>query len=85
MLQNVVLESPNTKPERVTAAGKTATAQTGQFDGDREICHSWFAGWYPVSNPELVIVIMKENGASGNADCAPVFKKVVDTLTTEVK
>lgn len=85
MLQNVVLESPNTKPERVTAAGKTATAQTGQFDSDREICHSWFAGWYPVSNPELVIVIMKENGASGNADCAPVFKKVVDTLTTEVK
>lgn len=85
MLQNVVSSSSKTKPEKVTAAGKTATAQTGQFDGEKEICHSWFAGWYPVENPELVIVIMKENGSSGNADCSPVFKKVVDTLTTENK
>lgn len=85
MLQSVVAKSPKSKPKNVTAAGKTATAQTGQFTDGKEIYNSWFAGWYPADNPELVIVIMKENGTSGNADCSPAFKMAVDTLTTEGK
>lgn len=77
-----VEENAKAKPEKVTAAGKTATAQTGQYIGGKEICHSWFAGWYPAENPKLVIVIMKERGNTGSSDCAPVFKNIVDSLTT---
>ncbi len=34
------------------SAGKTATAQTGQFVNGREILNTWFAGVYPYENPE---------------------------------
>ncbi len=83
MLEQVVKVNEKALPKKVSAAGKTATAQTGQYRDDKEICNSWFAGWYPADKPELVIVIMKEYGVSGNADCAPVFKKTVDSLTME--
>ena len=64
------------RPERFSAAGKTATAQTGIFDKDgNEICNTWFGGCFPADEPQYIAVIMKQGGASGSYDCAPVFKK----------
>lgn len=85
MLTSAVSENERIRSETVTAAGKTATAQSGQFVDGEEVCHTWFAGWYPSKDPELVIVLMKESGVTGVSDCGPVFKNIVDSLTSDSK
>lgn len=62
------------------SAGKTATAQTGQFTDDNEVLNTWFAGIYPNDNPKYAIVILCENGVSGATDCCPVFRTIVENL-----
>lgn len=63
------------------SCGKTATAESGQYDKNgAEISHSWYVGFFPYENPQYVICIMKENGASGSSDCAPVFKEVAEGI-----
>ena len=74
------------QPYNVTAAGKTATAQTGiYFENSAEKLNSWFIGVIPASNPKYVISVMKENGKSGSLDCAPVFKKISEEIVKEGK
>lgn len=68
------------KPDACTAAGKTATAQTGTFENGVELYNTWFAGWFPAEKPRYVVVVMKERGSGGASDCAPVFKKIADSL-----
>ena len=49
------------KPERISAAGKTATAQTGRYNEDgREITNSWFCGFFPAHKPKYVAVILSD-------------------------
>ncbi|MBR0413369.1 MAG: hypothetical protein IJI47_07400 [Eubacterium sp.] len=62
------------------AAGKTGTAQTGQYKHGTELCNTWFAGIYPYDNPKCCIVVMCEEGRSGAEDCCPVFRTVVENL-----
>lgn len=69
------------KPDGGTAAGKTATAQTGWYDGEREILHTWFAGYFPADQPEYAIVVLKEDGSSGATDGAPVFKEIAEGIS----
>ena len=57
-------------------AGKTATAQSGDFSSGKERLVTWFAGFFPYENPKYVLVILNEDGVSGSADCAPVFSAV---------
>lgn len=83
MLTSVVENgnAASAKPEKFSAAGKTATAQTGIFNSDgAEICNTWFAGCFPADEPKYVAVVMKQGGASGSFDCAPVFKKIADSI-----
>lgn len=61
-------------------AGKTATAQTGQYNNGKEILHTYFAGVYPYDNPKYSIIIMNENGTSGAVDCCPIFKIIVQMI-----
>lgn len=62
------------------SAGKTSTAQSGIMDGDREILYTWFAGFYPYSDPKYSIVVMTEDGKSGSEDCCPIFRTIVENL-----
>ena len=62
------------------SAGKTATAQTGQYFLGKELLNTWFAGVYPCDNPKYAIVVMCENGRSGSEDCAPIFRQIVEKL-----
>lgn len=64
------------------SAGKTATAQSGQYVNGKEILHTYFAGVYPYDDPEYVIVVMNEDGKSGSGDCGPVFRNLVEMLET---
>ena len=69
------------KPKDFSAAGKTATAQTGIFDKNGvELCNTWFGGFFPSDNPKYAVVIMKQGGSSGAEDCAPVFRQIADSI-----
>lgn len=72
----------NGKPANVTAAGKTATAQTGRYNesGDEILC-TWFCGYFPFENPQYTVVIFNENGSFASEDCAPVFKEIAENIT----
>lgn len=83
MLTSVVEKgnASKAKPENTTAAGKTATAQTGTFyKNGVEICNTWFGGFLPADNPEYVVIILKQGGNSGAEDCAPIFKTIADKI-----
>ena len=68
-------------PMNSSAAGKTATAETGQTVDGQKIVHTWFAGFYPAENPEYVIVVFREDGDSSAVDCAPVFRDIADAVS----
>ena len=71
----------NAKPYKGGAGGKTASAQTGQYDENgSEIVHAWFAGFYPAQNPRYTIVVFVEGGYSGSDAACPVFKKIADEI-----
>ena len=70
-------------PMMYNAAGKTATAETGWIENGREIVHTWFAGYYPANNPQYVIVVFKEDGSSSATECAPIFRDIVDNISSE--
>ena len=70
------------KPTRVSAAGKTGTAQTGSFDEvGNEKLDAWFAGYFPAENPKYVVAVVVENGTTGNMSAGPVFAEIADNLT----
>lgn len=56
----------------VTSGGKTGTAQVG---GDKK-SHAWFIGFAPYENPEIILVIVIENGGGGATYAAPVAFEV---------
>lgn len=68
----------NAEPNKKTAAGKTATAQTGIFENGEEIHRTWFCGYFPAEKPKYTVVVLKEDGTSPTVDCAPIFKYIAD-------
>lgn len=71
--------------ETVINHGKTATAQSGWFQNDREITHTWFCGYFSYNSRTYVVVIFKEDGISGASDCAPVFKYISENIVNIIK
>ena len=66
--------------EKVTSAGKTATAQTGRKNADgTEITNSWFCGFFPAEDPRYTVIIMTD----GKYDKSPteVFKTLSEELS----
>lgn len=55
-------------------AGKTGTAETGTPG----IYHSWFAGFYPLDNPHLAIIVLVESGGYGSTTAAPLARQILD-------
>lgn len=87
MMMEKVLSDDGTgksgKPLIGGAGAKTGTAETGWSRTDDEkyaVVQSWYAGYYPASDPRYVIVIMAENAQNTDAKTAPVFKEIADTL-----
>ena len=67
--------------EGYTAAGKTGTAQTGQFDADgRELLHYWFAGFYPADAPRYTITVLQDSQQKPQTSSAALFAQVADAL-----
>jgi penicillin-binding protein 2 len=53
--------------------GKEATVRAGA-DKSRLKDHAWFAGFGPVKDPQMVVVVFVENGGHGNLAAAPLAK-----------
>ena len=79
-LKNVVLSGTGTEAmvEGLEVAGKTATAQTGRYENGKEITNSWFCGFFPVSDPKYVVIVMSD----GNTDVpvAPIFAEIAKEI-----
>ncbi len=68
-------------PSSVTAAGKTATAQTGKYRDEYEICQGWFCGFFPLENPKYVVVVFSEDITNQSESCNKIFAKIADQIT----
>ena len=81
-LQTVITEGTGSAalPQTTTAAGKTATAQTGIFENGREILRSWFCGFFPADNPKYIIIVFCENSSLQTESCAEIFAKTADKI-----
>lgn len=65
----------------VQAAGKTATSETGGLNEEgEEILDTWFAGYFPASQPRWAVVVLVEGGQSGARDAAPIFKDIAQEM-----
>ena len=70
------------KPKNVTAAGKTATAQTGKYENGMEISQGWFCGFFPLEKPEYVVIVFSENTSKQIKSCNRIFAEIADNITT---
>lgn len=63
------------------AAGKTGTAQTGQFTADgKERKNLWFAGVYPAEDPQYTIVVLQDGQTQAAVSSAAVFAQLCTAL-----
>jgi penicillin-binding protein 2 len=72
----------------VVVAGKTGTAQTHEFRSDaerkrRDQDHAWFAGFAPLDEPEVVIVVFAERAGLGGQVAAPIAREVLKAIFLE--
>ncbi len=68
------------KPDGVTAAGKTGTAETGQYTGETPVVQSWFTGYFPAENPRYVITVLAEDADTYDSNAAEVFCEISNKL-----
>ena len=57
-----------------TAAGKTGSAEYGASGS--EGTHSWFVGYSNVEDPDLVVVVLAEDGGTGSETAVPVASQI---------
>ncbi len=55
----------------VAVAGKTGTAEWGKG----KLPHAWFVGFAPYENPELVMVVLIEQGGEGSRVAVPIARE----------
>ncbi len=63
-----------------TTAGKTGTAQTGQFRDGVELKNSWFAGCVPAQEPRWTIVVLQDAQTEPLCSSASIFAAVAEML-----
>ena len=56
----------------ITMAGKTGTAQNPHGED-----HSWFVGFAPAEDPEIVVCVIIENAGHGSEWAAPAVKNII--------
>ena len=63
------------------AAGKTGTAQTGQFTAEgKERKNLWFAGFYPAEDPQYTIVVLQDGQTQAAVSSAAVYAQLCTAL-----
>jgi penicillin-binding protein 2 len=67
----------------IPIAGKTGTAEKTVDPGDgvpRNLSQSWWCGYGPTDNPEIVVCALIENGGHGGTAAAPAALKVFEAF-----
>ena len=59
-------------------AGKTGSAEYYKNDGSMGT-HSWFVGFTNPDDPDLIIVVLAENGGAGSSTAVPIAEKILDS------
>jgi penicillin-binding protein 2 len=72
----------------VTIGGKTGTAQTHEFRSEaerkrRDQDHAWFAGFAPLAEPQVVVVVLAERAGLGGQVAAPIAREVLKAVFLE--
>lgn len=62
------------------SAGKTGSAETGQFVAGEKVVHAWFAGYFPRKTPKYSIAVFIENGKAGGQAAAPIFSEIANEI-----
>ncbi|TKJ33582.1 penicillin-binding protein 2 [bacterium (candidate division B38) B3_B38] len=70
----------------IDMAGKTGTAQlisSRDWGSDKMLpphlrSHAWFVGFAPFDHPEVVVVVLVENGGAGGVAAAPIAGKIFE-------
>jgi penicillin-binding protein 2 len=62
----------------VDIAGKTGTAEKYSPELGRMLDQSWFCGYGPADDPEIVVCALIENGGHGGTAAAPAARKVFE-------
>lgn len=83
MLEQTVVEGTAQDASGLSggAAGKTGTAQTGQFTAEgKERKNLWFAGFYPAEDPQYTIVVLQDGQTQAAVSSAAVFAQLCTAL-----
>ena len=83
LLAGVVTEGTGHEgaPVHGSAAGKTGTAQTGQFTADgQEKMNLWFAGFCPADDPKYTVVVLQDGQTDPACSSAAIFGQVCEAL-----
>ncbi|MGL4773169.1 MAG: peptidoglycan D,D-transpeptidase FtsI family protein [Clostridium sp.] len=81
-MKNLVDSNLNSKwpfLKGTNAAGKTGTADYLLPNGKNATPHSWFLGFAPANDPEIVVAVIVENGGFGAGAAATAAGKVINT------
>jgi penicillin-binding protein 2 len=62
-------------------AGKTGTAQHGGSDKT----HAWFTAFAPYEHPEIVVVVLVEDGGEGSAVAVPIASEILEWYFNDIK
>jgi penicillin-binding protein 2 len=62
----------------VDIAGKTGTAEKWSSEAGRLVSQSWWCGYGPENDPEIVVCALIENGGHGGSAAAPAALKVFE-------
>jgi penicillin-binding protein 2 len=72
----------------LSIGGKTGTAQTHEFRSDadrkrRNQDHAWFAGFAPLDEPQVVVVVFAERAGLGGQVAAPIAREILKAVFLE--
>ena len=86
---------PYATSELMTIMGKSGTAEVRtrkQKKDETQVrgwhpsaAHAWFAGWAPMEDPEVAIVVLIEHGGSGGKVAGPVAKTILEGWYTKIR
>lgn len=79
MMEEVTSSGTGTKAnldELGGAAGKTGSAETGQYINGNKVVHAWFGGYFPQKEPKYSMVVFIEGGKAGGEAAAPIFSEI---------
>lgn len=65
--------APSLQNLPITVAGKTGTAEWQ--DGKRP--HAWFEGYAPADDPQVIVIVLVEEGGEGSAAAVPIARELL--------